>query len=56
MTVVVLKVRAVHGVALNMLRGHLRALGHCEELALQKVGRHFFSHTFKELTGQKVAH
>ena len=34
---IVLKVRAVHGVALNMLRGHLRALGHSEELALGKV-------------------
>lgn len=31
------KVRAVHCVALNMLRGHLRALGHSEELALGKV-------------------
>ena len=34
---IVLKVRAVHCVALNMLRGHLRALGHSEELALEKV-------------------
>ena len=34
---IALKVRAVHGVALNMLRGHLRALGHSEELALGKV-------------------
>ena len=34
---IVLKVRAVHCVALNMLRGHLRALGHSEELALGKV-------------------
>ena len=37
MTMIVLKVRAVHGAALNMLRGHLRALGHSEELALGKV-------------------